>query len=135
MNALHLHVQAEAYQLSLDGQVLARLAGGAAALLAGSGARLREVDIEAAIERVEDWLMPASKRIRGLELSVHDHAGRLRDRLGSGASLAPEEVEAVFSGAVDEVVAGRPLSPHVVADVVLLRELAHHGALIGVRVA
>jgi len=109
--------------------VLARLEGGPLALLMGAGERLRDVDIEAAIERVEDWLMPSSKSIQGLALHVRDNRGRLRDRLGAHASLTPEEAERAFSLAVDDVAFNRPLDRNFVADLVLLRELVHHGRL------
>ena len=54
--ALHLDVRLDAYELRLNGEVLARLAGGAAALVPDAGA-MRDIDIETAIERSEDWLM------------------------------------------------------------------------------
>ena len=126
---LHLDVRADAYELRLDGEVLARLEGGAAALLRGAGVRLREVDIEAAIERSEDWLMPSSKRIEGLDLRVRDATGRVRAALGDQASFTTEQVEQAFNRAFDAVAHGRPIDPESVADVVLLRELAHHGRL------
>lgn len=129
MKALMLEIFADAYELSLDAQVLARLEGGPMALLAGAGGRLRDVDIEMAIERAEEWLMPSSKSFQKLELQVRYTTGRLRDRIGGPALLAPEEVERAFSGMVDDVRFNRTLGRGFVADLVLLRELVHHGGL------
>jgi hypothetical protein len=129
MNRLQLWVGARAYALSLNGQLLARMEGGASALLAGAGDRLREADIEVAIERAEDWLMPSSKSWQGVELHVQDDAGRLRARLGATAILLPEQVERDFSRAVADVTMGRPVDNEAIADLVLLRELVHHGAV------
>jgi hypothetical protein len=72
MSALWLDVGPNAYELRLDGNLLGRLDGGAAALLAGAGERLREIDLEAAIERSEEWLMPSSRSFQELELRVRD---------------------------------------------------------------
>ena len=129
MTRLHLHVQADAYELRLEGEVLGRLAGGAAALLSGAGERLREIDIETAIERAEEWLMPASRRFQALELHVHDGTGRLRPLLGDQASFTTPQVEDVFDRTHAAVVRGQVTDRGAVADVVLLRELAHHGRL------
>ena len=129
MNGLELQVRADAYELRLDGRLLARLDGGAAALLLGAGERLREVDIEAAIERAEDWLMPSSRSFQGLELRVRDESGRVRSRLGGQASCTVDQVERAFTRAHDAVAHARVTDREGVADVVLLRELAHHGRL------
>lgn len=129
MHDLELDLADVACTLRLDGRVLARLDGGAAALLAGSGERLRERDIEAAIERAEEWLMPSSRLLHGLELKVHDATGRVRGMLGPSASFTPEDVEQSFNRAHDAVAHGRAVARSGVADVVLLRELAHHGRL------
>ena len=129
MSSLELGILADAYELSAGGHALARLEGGPLALLAGAGERLRAVDVEAAIERAEDWLMPSSKPFQGLALHVQDSRGRLRDRLGAHASLTPEEVERAFSRAVDDVAFNRPIDRNFVADLVLVRELVHHGRL------
>ena len=129
MSELIIDVRADAYELRLDGQVLALLEGGAAALLSGAGGRLREFDIEAAIDRSEDWLMPSSKRFQGLDLRVRDRTGRVRGSVGGPSSLTPEQVEQAFNRVFDAVAHGRPIEPESVADVVLLRELAHHGKL------
>ena len=127
---LHLHLLPDAYELRLDGEVLSRLEGGAALLLQGAGERLREADIERAIERSEDWLMPIARRLQSLELRVRDPAGRLRPVFATAASaLTVEQVEAEFSRTHEAVARGQPTDRERVADVVLLRELAHHGAL------
>ena len=132
MNWLDLEIHADAYGLSAGGRVLARLERGPAALLAGASERLRDIDIESAIERSEDWLMPSSKSWQGFALRVADADGRLRDRLGVAAAFTPEEVERAFSAVVDDVAFGRPIARDVVAHLVLLRELVHHGALSGI---
>ena len=95
----------------------------------GASGRLSELDIEAAIERSEDWLMPSSKRLQGLDLRVRDATGRVRAALGDPSSLTPEQVEQAFNRAFDAVAHGRPIDPSSVANVVLLRELVHHGGL------
>lgn len=129
MNELLLDVRPDAYELRLEGLLLARLNGGAAALLAGAGERLREIDIETAIERAEEWLMPSSSRLAGLELRVQDATGRIRRSLGAMASCTVDQVEQAFNRAHDTVVHARVADRDSVADVVLLRELAHHGRL------
>ena len=129
MNRLHLDITEDAYVLRLDGQVLLRLDGGATALLSGAGERLRELDIEAAIERSEEWLMPSSRLLQGLELTVHDATGRTGAVLGNQASLDLPQIEQAFTLAHASVARGRDPSRGGVADVVLLRELAHHGRL------
>lgn len=129
MNWLDLDVHANAYELSTGGRVLARLEGGPASLLAGAGERLRDLDIESAIERSEDWLMPSSKSWQGFALRVAGTQGRLRDRLGPLATVTPDEVERAFSGMVADTAFGRAIDRDAVAHLVLLRELVHHGAL------
>ena len=132
MNRLGLEIHADAYALSADGRGLARLESGPAALLAGTGERLRDLDLESAIQRSEDWLMPSSRSWQGFALRVAGADGRLRDRLGVHPSFTPEEVERAFSAVVDDVAFGRPVARDVVAHLVLLRELVHHGALSGI---
>lgn len=119
----------DAYELRLDGEVVSRLEGGAAVLLPATGDRLREADIEMAIERSEDWLMPFARRLRSLELRLHDPCGRARALFGVDGGLTVEQVEAEFSRMHEAVARGQACGPERVADVVLLRELAHHGAL------
>jgi hypothetical protein len=126
---LELVLTEDACTLRLDGRELALLHGGTATLLVGAGERLRELDIEAAIERSEEWLMPCSRLLQGLELVVHDATGRVRGMLGASASFTLAEVEQAFTRAYDAVAHGRAVSRGGVADVVLLRELAHHGRL------
>lgn len=129
MKELRLEIRPDAYELWLDGEPLAALPGGAAALLRGSSEPLRERDIELLIERSEEWLMPSSKAFQQLELRVRDAAGRLHSSLGAQASLTPAETEQAFNGAFDAVAHHRALDRERVADVVLLRELVHHGNL------
>ena len=124
-----LELGARSYRLALPGEGPLVLDGGPTALLAGAGARLREADVEAAIERAEDWLMPVSRRLAGLELRVRDGGAGLGARLGEAARLAPQDVEAAFSAAVDDVAFGRAIDAPCLAAIVLLRELVHHGAL------
>lgn len=126
---LELRVDAQGYRLSLDGRVLAHLRGGAAALLAGAGPRVGEGDLEAGIERAEDWLMPSSKSWQDMDMRVKDGLGRLRAGLGMAELLTPDDVERAFSAAVDDVGRGREISVEFVADLLLLRELVHHGAV------
>lgn len=134
MNVAQLHVRADAYELWLNGKLLARLDGGAAALLAGAGERLRDLDIETAIERSEDWLMPSSNLLDGLELRVRDETGRVRRLLGEQARFRATDVEQGFTRVFDAVAHGRALDRNSAADVVLLRELVHHGRLSRIRV-
>lgn len=129
MNWLDLKVHATAYELSVAGRVLARLEGGPAALLAGAGQRLRDLDIETAIERAEDWLMPSSKSWHGFALRVAGAQGSLREHLGALATATPDALERAFSDMVADLAFGRPFDRDAVAHLVLLRELAHHGAL------
>jgi hypothetical protein len=129
MKQLQPDIAEDAYVLRLERRVLARLEGGAAALLSGAGERLRELEIEAAIERSEEWLMPLSRSLQGLELEVQDGTGRVRGMLGEQARFTLDEVEQAFTRAHDAVAHGRAVSRAGVADVVLLRELAHHERL------
>lgn len=124
-----LELGARLYRLALPGEGPLVLDGGCAALLAGAGPRLREADVEAAIERAEDWLMPFSRRLIGLALRVRDGGVGLNARLGAGADLAPQAIEAAFSAAFDDVALGRAIDAPTLAAIVLLRELVHHGAL------
>lgn len=128
MSRLVLLVLPDAYELQLDGQPLARLEGGSRSLLAGAGDRLKEYDIEAAIERAEDWLMPSSKSFQGLELQVRDVSGRVYGGLGE-RSVSAAGMEEAFTGVHAAVAHDRSISPEWVADAVLLRELAHHAKI------
>lgn len=146
--AARLQIEDGAYSLYLDegedGQWrrLASLPAGARALLPAA----RAVDagaLEQAIEIAEDWLMPHAARLQGRMLEVEDGTGRLRSGLREVLSVEAVEwsvadVEAAFLRLVDlatgrvpaAVVQERPL---FVADVLLLRELAHHGRVRGLR--
>jgi hypothetical protein len=124
--AAYLDIRADAYEMRLNGEVIARLDGGSAALVPGTGA-LRDIDIEAAIERSEDWLMPFSKLLSGLELRVRDETERVRKVMGEQGSFTAEDVEQVFTRVFDAVGRGRAIDRYAVADVVLVRELVHHG--------
>ncbi len=128
MDNFRLHVRPDAYELYRGAELVARLDGGAGALIPAA-AQLREIDIENAIERSEDWLMPFSKSLRGCELSIRDAQGRVGAALGGRASLTVDDMEQAFTRAYDAVALGRPASRDAVADVVLLRQLAHHGGL------
>ncbi|MGE4243931.1 hypothetical protein [Ramlibacter sp.] len=132
MSALQLRISDAAYEISVDDTVLARLPGGASTLLAGAGERVRELDVETAIERAEDWLMPSSTSFHAFTLVLPEGAGRLAPWFGSDASVTPEQVECVFNRVVDDVAAGRAAQRDAVADLVVLRELIHHGALTAV---
>ncbi|MBC5781423.1 hypothetical protein H8N03_00620 [Ramlibacter sp. USB13] len=132
MPDLRLIIASDAYELRRDGTPLARLERGAAALLPDAGMRLREIDIEVAIERTEDWIMRFSKAFDGLQLEVRDTTGRLRRHLGPQASFTTDAVERAFSRVHDAVVRDQVSDREAVADVILLRELAHHGNLSGI---
>jgi hypothetical protein len=126
---LQLIIASDAYELRFDHDSLTRLDHGAAALLAGAAERLREIDIERAIERAEDWFMRFSKSFDSLQLEVRDTTGRLRRQLGKQAVYTLEQAEQAFTRVHDAVVHGEVSDRDAVADVVLLRELAHHGRL------
>lgn len=121
---------------------LAVLAGGANALLL----RDRPVDqrtLEAAIDRAEDWLMPHATRINGARLEVIDATSRLKSGLRDvltteGCLWTTEQFEALFLDI--DLMSARPHlaaklqgREHFVADIVLLRELAHHAKLQDIR--
>lgn len=129
MTSLRLQVREDAYELRLDEEILATLHGGATALLPGGEKPVREADIEAAIERAEDWLMPSSRRLQGLELRIADATGRLKTTLGDDASFTLAQVEAEFSRTHAAAARGQVKNRESVAHIVLLRELAHHGNL------
>jgi hypothetical protein len=113
-----------------------QLPGGAGALLAVSRP-VDEAALEAAIERAEDWLMPHAARMRGEVLEVADVTGRLQSGLQDVLSVTThqwslEDVESFFLRLV-EMTTGRHVAPALqgrqrfIADIVILRELAHHG--------
>lgn len=128
-----------------DGQwtEIAALPGGAKTLLPVS----RPVDegaLERAIQVAEDWLMPHAARLRGETLEVGDQTGRLKAALKTRLSVAPEawsitEIEALFLRLLDLATGRSPPQdalewPVFVADVLMLRELAHHGQVKGLRI-
>jgi len=122
---------------------IAALPSGARALLPG----LRRVDegaLERAIEVAEDWLMPHAARLRGETLEVSDPTGRLRAALKARQSIVPDawstlEIEALFLRLVDLATGRFPPQdalewPLFMADVLMLRELAHHGQVKGLQI-
>ena len=118
------------------------LPGGSDALLPAARP-MGAAALEAAIEISEDWLMPHTARLRGEVLEVSDASGRLKsgvaDVLASNTTAwSVDDVEQFFLRLVD-LTTGRAPAPAVhgrhsfVADVLLLRELAHHGQLREIR--
>jgi hypothetical protein len=117
---------------------LATLPAGAAALLDPGLLRVREYDMEAAIERSEDWLMPHAAEHRGAELRVVDAAGWLFAGWAALRGVVPDRatldsIENVFLALVRSLGAsGAAVTAEqrtFMADVVLIRELAHHLAV------
>lgn len=138
----------DAYVLSMARdqrwEEVGRLAGGAQALLPGA----RPVDegrLEAAIQTAEDWLMPLVGGLRGALLEVLDPTGRLA--AGLAQVLAAQERQWTLTQfeqrflQLTELATGRvvpqALGRHqeFIADVVLLREIAHHGQVSLVRLS
>lgn len=122
---------------------VAELPGGAAAIVP-SGRAVDERALEAAIERAEDWLMLHAPHLRGEVLEVLDRTQRLTLGMDEVLSVTSrtwsvDEVEALFLRLVD-MATGRLPSPALagrgafVADLLMLRELAHHGRLAEIRV-
>ncbi len=145
--AARLAIGAAAYVLSRQRDAawvpLATLEGGAAALLRPE----READeagLELAIEVAENWLMPYARLLRDQELEVADPSGRVSAGLGAMLGVTTlewsvEGVEEIFLRLVD-IATGRrgqfpPAQRPFLADMLLVRELAHHGGVRGVRVA
>jgi|JI8StandDraft_1071087.scaffolds.fasta_scaffold590417_1 hypothetical protein len=142
----HILITDRAYVLSLsqNGRYadLARLEGAAQCLLPAH-LPLSEGLLEAAIEMAEDWLMPHATGLQGEVLEVTDTSGSLQAGLESVLSSNTrqwtlEEIEQIFLRVVDWVTGGAvPASlqahRHFVAHVLLLREMAHHGRVSGVR--
>lgn len=121
---------------------LSRLPGGAQALLQGVRA-LDEGQLEAAIQIAEDWLTPHAAGLQDEELEVSDVTGRLRSGLAALVASTErtwsiEALERAFLQVVD-MATGHVAPPHLqhhrlfVADLLLLRELAHHGRVNSVR--
>lgn len=123
---------------------IAVLPGGASALLPPA-APLDEARLEAAIQVAEDWLMPHARRLHGQVLEVQDATGRLPSGLEEVLSeqnraWSVAGFEALFLRIVD-LATGRRAAVAIahrsrfVADVLLVRELAHHGAVLQVVLA
>ncbi len=123
---------------------LARLLNGAQRLLPGT-VTPTEAELEAAIEKAENWLMPFVSGQKGQELEVIDMKNQFStDLLAFAAnekciwSLA--QVERIFLKLLD-VITGRYASTtssehrRFMADWLLVRELAHHGQFGVVRLA
>ncbi|WP_332826003.1 hypothetical protein [Ramlibacter sp.] len=143
---VRLTIGADAYALAEEhdgeGSGFALLPRGAEALLP-STRPVDEARLEAAIETAEDWLMPHAARLRGQVLDVSDPTGRLRSGMedvlaATTRAWSVQEVEGFFLRLVD-MTTGRLPAPSVagrqqfVADVLLLRELAHHGQVREIR--
>jgi hypothetical protein len=120
---------------------LATLEGGASKLLPPT----RSADaagLEFAIEVAEDWLMPHARSLQGEDLEVIDDSGQLASGLARVLAVAEREwsiegLEEIFGRVVDlatgrhsQLAAG---DQRFIADIVLLRELAHHARLRQVR--
>ena len=144
--AARLAIQESAYVLSVeqDGirQELAFPEGGASSLLAPR----RSVDeggLERAIEIAEDWLMPHAFSLRGAVLQVHDTTGRLTSGLEhvlseSARTWRLDEFERLFLRLVDLALGRHPpvalqSQQAFTADILLIRELSHHGQVQEIR--
>ena len=122
---------------------LALLAGGAEALMPSNRA-VDERQLESAIETAEDWLMPHAQSLRGEALEIHDKLGRLKAGMENVLSVTTHQwsvadVESFFLNLLDTATGAHPSSllagrHHFVADLLLLRELAHHGRLTEINV-
>lgn len=120
---------------------LARLSGGAQQLLPGVGTPT-EGQLETAIEMAEDWLMPHVKGLHGGVLRLQDTSGRwtsgLSSVLGSKTrSWSLTAIEQDFLKVIDQIARRNPSSEFdrhrlFVADLLLVRELAHHGRVVSV---
>ena len=116
----------------------ARLAKGAGALLPAARP-LGAASIEDAIQVAEDWLSPHVKAMRGETLEVSDQTGRLNEGLtnvlGSTERVwNAQSLENVFQVLVNRATrraVPQELTKRVlfVADIVLVRELVHHGQI------
>jgi hypothetical protein len=117
---------------------IAVLDGGANALIADT-ALLTDVVIERAIDLAEEWLMPHAKTLKGETLCIDDIAGHFRAGLleilaVKASTFSVPDIEDHFLEIV-ALATGRSGSlavrhkNHFVADLILVRELSHHGAL------
>ena len=123
---------------------LSRMTNGAQRLLPGTGAPT-EALLEAAIETAENWLMPYASKQQGQVLEVKDATGRL----ATGLLVIMETAERIWSLAdVEEgflelvnLTTGRSVPAALiehrlfVADWLLVREFAHHGQFVQVRLS
>jgi hypothetical protein len=131
--------------MQLDGPwtEIAALPGGARALLPAP-CSVDEGALERAIEVAEDWLIPHAARLRGETLEVSDPTGRLKAALKARLSIIPDtwsisEIEALFLRLVNLATGRTPPQdalewPLFMADVTMLRELAHHGQVRGLQI-
>lgn len=138
MTTARLEIAGTVYVLSREEpggwRELARLDGGASALLAGAGrTSASDADIEVAIERAEDWLMPHAKAITGDILDVRGATDLLVRGLGRAGRFTLEQVEREFNRVVVSR-CGADRDPVSVAHLVLVRELAHHGRVADVTI-
>jgi hypothetical protein len=109
--------------------------GGAASLMTGE-MPVGEASLERAIEIAEDWLMPLAVHLRDMVLEMDDPSDRFAGELKSLLAVTTREwtvaeIEEMFLQVVD-MATGRgsaALQSHrdFVADLLLIRELAHHG--------
>lgn len=141
-----LAIEESSYRLSyLDGAdwiLLAVLKGGHGALLS-ENRLIDEASLEASIERAEDWLMPHAAKLSGALLDVSDTTARLSTGLHSVLAIESRawdktQVESFFDEIVYRI--ARPWLADAlrdknafVADIMLLRELAHHMKLQEIR--
>ena len=143
---IRLNIEESNYRLLRRGDQewieLAVLTGGARALMP-QDRHVNQSTLEAAIDRAEDWLMPHAVQISGAYLDVVDATGRLESGLRDVLAMedrrwTTEELEALFldidwMSARPHLMAKLQGREHFVADIVLLRELAHHAKLQEVR--
>ena len=123
---------------------LARVSGGGSYLLKGSGPPT-ELQLETAIQMAEDWLMPHASGLHGHVVVMEDLTGRMASGLQALLGIAEDqwslqEWEQVFLKVVDLATGRHPpalLHEHrlFVADLVLVRELAHHGQVARVKLS
>lgn len=142
---MQLVIDEGAYRLQPGGETPGPeivLEGGASALLP-PGRSVDALALEHGIEIAENWLMPHVAPLRGEMLDVADTTGRLCSGMAavlsvSAAAWDTATLEQHFISLVG-LLTGRvqPASldcrTAFVADLLLLRELAHHGRLAGVR--
>lgn len=130
-----LEIAPDRLLLQRAGQPVASLLGGIRALLRPGVSWPRPLDIEEAIERAEDWLMPIATDLQGSGMVIKDPSWLLASQLGHGHSYSLEDIERLFNRLVSEVEAGVRHEAQGVAGMVLLRELFHHGRLVSVVIA